>query len=71
MSEEIEVGGSPFMRIMPQHRRRRGRPRTSEPHSTVSVWVPTRLHDQLIKLANEQEKTVSQLVKSLLMLRLK
>lgn len=56
--------------LRPQPERRRGRPRVEE-HSTVSTWLPSRYHDRLIQLANQQDKSVSAMVRSLLILRLK
>lgn len=50
--------------------RRRGRPRVSEPGTSVSTWLRPDEHDRLIKLANARETTVSSLVRSLLILRL-
>jgi hypothetical protein len=49
----------------------RGRPRNREPSSTVSTWLPAGAHDKLIQLAQEQETSISALVRSLLMLRLR
>lgn len=41
---------------------RGGRPRSPEPGSTVSTWIPESHHDRLIKLANLHEMSVSQYV---------
>lgn len=49
---------------------KRGRPRLDEPGSTVSTWLRPAEHDRLIRLAQKHEQTVSQLVRSLLILRL-
>ena len=49
---------------------RRGRPRVTEPRSTVSTWVPASAHDRLIQLAKEHEVSVSEMVKSLLLVQL-
>jgi hypothetical protein len=54
---------------------RRGRPigatRITEPHSSASVWLPNSLHDRLIKIANEEEQSISATIRQLLVLRLK
>lgn len=39
--------------------RRRGRPRLAEPGGSVSVWLPARVHDALIRLAEKQDVSVS------------
>ena len=49
----------------------RGRPRNAEPSSSVSTWLTAGAHDKLIQLAQEQEVSISALVRSLLMLRLR
>ena len=51
--------------------RRRGRPRCEEPRSSVSTWVPASYHDRLIKMAQNNDVSVSRLVRSLLMIQLK
>lgn len=51
-------------------RRPRGRPRVKEPHSSVSVWLPTKAHDRLIQIARQQEQSISATVRQLLILRL-
>lgn len=51
-------------------RRPRGRPRASEPGSTVSVWLPASYHDRLVKMAANMDESVSTLVRSLLTLRI-
>lgn len=51
--------------------KRRGRPRVAEPRSSVSTWVPASYHDLLIKIAQRNDKSVSSVVRSLLMLQLK
>ena len=48
----------------------RGRPRTA-PSSSVSTWLPDDAHDKLIRLAAEQETSISALVRSLLLLKLR
>lgn len=50
--------------------RGRGRPRVDEPRSTVCTWVPASYHDRLVRVAKARETSVSQLVRSLLILRL-
>ena len=49
----------------------RGRPRVTEPGTTVSTWLRPGEHDRLIKLANLKETSVSALVRQLLVLRLR
>jgi hypothetical protein len=49
----------------------RGRPKHAEPSSSVSVWLPAGAHDKLIRLANQQETSISALVRSLLLLKLR
>lgn len=46
--------------------RRPGRPRATEPGSSVSTWVPTRDHDCLVRLANLGGVSVSTLVKQII-----
>ncbi len=62
-------GMSAPMLIFPE--RRRGRPRSSEPGATVCTWLPPDAHDKLIRIANRREKSVSALVRELLILRLR
>lgn len=45
--------------------RRRGRPKNEEEGSTISSWVSTSEHDQLVKLANKQRQSVSSLIRQL------
>jgi hypothetical protein len=45
---------------------KRGRPPVEEPGSSVSTWLRRSEHDQLIRLAQQQETTVSSLVRQLL-----
>ena len=48
-----------------------GRPKASDPKgSSVTTWIGKAEHDQLIRLANQHETSVSSLVRSLLMLKL-
>lgn len=49
----------------------RGRPRNAAPSTSVSTWLTSVDHDKLIALANEQEVSISALVRSLLKLRLR
>jgi hypothetical protein len=51
-------------------KRPRGRPRNLEQKSTVSVWLPAKAHDRLIRLAKEQEQSISATVRQLLSLRM-
>lgn len=53
-----------------QERRGRGRPRVDEARSSVSTWVPASYHDRLIRIAQAQDKSVSAVVRQLLILRL-
>lgn len=52
-------------------RRPRGRPRATEPHAGVTVWLPASAHDRLIQLAKREEQSISATVRQLLILRLK
>jgi hypothetical protein len=52
--------------LMPA-RSRGGRPRSPEPGSRVSTWLPTSTHDRLIQVANAQEKSVSEIVKVIIL----
>lgn len=56
---------------MMEERRRPGRPRLDQPLSTVSTRLPPQVHDELIKLANHQEESVSETLRQLLILRLR
>jgi hypothetical protein len=49
----------------------RGRPKAVEPCTSLSVWFPCREYDRLVKIANQREQSVSSLVRSMLILRLK
>jgi hypothetical protein len=55
----------------PEEKRPRGRPKLTEPRSTVSVWLPAKAHDRLIQLAKQQEQSISATVRELLRLRLR
>lgn len=48
-----------------------GRPRAEEPGSSVTTWLRQSEHDRLIKMANKHETTISALVRSLLILKLR
>jgi hypothetical protein len=52
-----------------EDRRRRGRPR-AEPHSTVSVWIQTTVHDALLERAKQRDESLSKTVRDLLAKRL-
>lgn len=52
-------------------RPKRGRPRSAEPGSSLSVWVPVSHHDQLITMAKKHRTSVSRLVRTLLVLQLR
>ncbi len=49
----------------------RGRPHAEEPSTTVMTWVRVSEYDRLVKLANQREQSLSALVRSLLVLRLR
>jgi hypothetical protein len=46
--------------------RRRGRPKSAEPGSTVSTWLPVSDHDRLVRIANRREMSVSEYVGTVL-----
>lgn len=47
----------------------RGRPRVSqEPMASVSTWLPAKTHDQLIKIAHAEDRSVSDVVRQVLIL---
>lgn len=52
-------------------RGRGGRPRDVQQGASVSAWIEVKHYDQLVRLANSQEKSVSTLVRELLVLRLR
>jgi hypothetical protein len=54
----------------PVDRRKGGRPRSGEPKTSVSTWIPAREHDRLIRLAHQRDQSVSQTVRQLLLQRL-
>jgi len=51
-------------------RRRPGRPPVDEPRSSVSIWLRTCDRDRLVRLARLHEKSVSQILREVLTLRL-
>lgn len=55
-----------------QAQRPRGRPRVDEPKPGVSAstWLEPSEYDKLVRLANKQDKTVSAMVRQLLVLKL-
>ena len=50
--------------------RRGGRPRSPEPGSAVCTWLRTSEHDRLIKAANQRDMSVSEFVRSLVIIQL-
>ncbi|MDH5244824.1 MAG: hypothetical protein OEW98_00110 [Betaproteobacteria bacterium] len=50
-------------------KRPRGRPKASEPGSSVSIWVPARQHDHLAALARQRGVSISALVRRVLSVR--
>jgi hypothetical protein len=50
---------------------RRGRPRLEVSKTSLTTWVETAHYDQIVKMAQKQEKSVSGLVREMLTLRLK
>jgi|GEM_PF-2879164 len=52
-------------------RRPPGRPRVAEPLERVSTRLPLPIYDRLVEIANQQDTSVSMLVRQLLVLRLK
>lgn len=51
---------------MESERRKPGRPRAQESKTSVSTWIPERQADQLIKIANRHDMSVSELVSRLI-----
>lgn len=51
--------------------RPRGRPRVADPQERISTRVPTEYYDRLNQLANRRGESMSQLVRSLIITRLK
>ena len=62
-------------RLTPIAHRGRGREKGSryvtEPRTTLSTWMEARHYDQIVQLANQQEKSVSAFVRDLIVLKLK
>jgi len=54
----------------PADRRRPGRPRALEAHSSVSVWVTASVHEALIQRAKAADRSVSATVRELLKIRI-
>lgn len=50
-------------------RRPRGRPRANDPQEPISTRVPQSYYDRLNRLANKRGESMSQLVRTLIMLR--
>lgn len=46
--------------------RRRGRPRASQPATTVCAWVPASVYDSINRIANERDISVSAVVNQVL-----
>lgn len=40
-----------------------GRPRAAEAGSSISAWIPARLHDRAIKVARQHDTSVSSIVR--------
>ena len=51
--------------------RPRGRPPLEVKGTSISSWVRPNEYDRLVKMAHQQDKSVSALVRSLLMLRVR
>lgn len=43
--------------------RRRGRPPSAQPGSTICTWVPVTEHDRILRLAKDQRVSVSEFVR--------
>jgi hypothetical protein len=43
---------------------------TTDPCSSVSVWLPASCHDRIIKLAAKEEQSISKTIRQLLLLKL-
>ena len=50
----------------PPRRPRGGRPRTPEPHGSVTTWLTAAEHDALIQRARQEEKSVSGMIRDLI-----
>ena len=71
---DADAGSGERMKPLPVARivvLRRGRPRVEEPRTSVSTWVPATCHDQLIKQANRNERSVSAELRQLILRQLK
>jgi hypothetical protein len=55
----------------PEPPRPRGRPPADEPGARLTTWVRASEYDRLCKLAQKRDQSVSALVRSLLILRLR
>lgn len=53
-----------------EQKRPRGRPRVS-PHYPVATWLPGDTYDRLIRRAQQEDTTVSALVRRLVILQIK
>jgi len=47
-----------------------GRPRKDEPLSPVTTWVSPAVHDRLLRLARQQDQSVSGVLRNVLILKL-
>jgi len=47
-----------------------GRPRAAVPHSQITAWVPTAVHDRLVRMATARDVSVSRLVNRIVLLQL-
>lgn len=48
-----------------------GRPKGPEPGSSVSTWLRQSEHDRLIRIAQQQDTTISKLVREMLRVKLR
>ena len=64
-----EITEDSLMVASPEPARRRGRPRASEPGSTLSIWLPSSDHDYYAKLAAQRGESISKTVGLLLKTR--
>lgn len=53
----------PYLAIFP---RKRGRPRAQEPGVRLTTWINASDYDQLLRLANAREQSLSSLVRETL-----
>ncbi len=56
--------------MKPEIPKGRGRPKATEPGSSVSTWLPASYHDRLIRIAQAKDVKVSALVREMLTLKL-